>query len=146
VLASENSDVLRAVDELAYWGCSSGDTQWLLGRMISDEVWVDAFVQENRKRLGDAKRRVTRALDEVGVPYLEPEAGFFLLIDLRRFLREPTYEAEHALFRRLLERANVNLTPGAACRISEPGFMRLCFAAVAPEVTVRGIERIAHLL
>jgi aspartate/methionine/tyrosine aminotransferase len=146
VLVSENAEVLRAVEELGYWGCCSGDTQWLLGQMIADEEWVDAFVRTNRERLGEAKRCVTRALDELGVPYLEPEAGFFLLLDLRRFLHASTFEAEHALFRRLLDEANVNLTPGAACRVAEPGFMRLCFAAVPTAVAVRAIERIGRVL
>jgi hypothetical protein len=40
----------------------------------------------------------------------------------------------------------VNLTPGAACRVAEPGFMRLCFAAVPTAVAVRAIERIGRVL
>jgi aspartate/methionine/tyrosine aminotransferase len=146
VFMSENEDILRALDELAYWGCCSGDTQWMLGRMIADEAWVDGFVQTNRTRLRGAKSRVTRALEALGVPYLEPEAGFFLLLDLRRFLQEPTFAAEHALFRRLLDEANVNLTPGAACRVAEPGFMRLCFAAVPTDVALDGIERLSSCI
>src|SRR5262245_38715986 len=35
VLVSENDELLAAMDELAFWACCSGDTQWLLGRMIS---------------------------------------------------------------------------------------------------------------
>jgi aspartate/methionine/tyrosine aminotransferase len=146
VLVSENEEVLRAMDELAYWACCSGDTQWLLGRMISDRAWVDGFVRENGRRLGEAKRAVTQALDKLEVPYIEPAAGFFLLLDVRRFLRASTPAAEHALWRRLLEEANVNLTPGAACRVGEPGFMRLCFAAVPTDVVVRAVERIGRVL
>jgi hypothetical protein len=41
----------------------------------------------NRQRLGEAKRGVTRALDDLEVPYVEPAAGFFLLLDVRRSLR-----------------------------------------------------------
>lgn len=37
VLVTENEDVLRAVDGLAYWACCSGDTQWLLGELIRDD-------------------------------------------------------------------------------------------------------------
>ena len=61
------------------------------------------------------------------------DAGFFVVCDLRRFLTAPTFEAEHALWRRILDDANVNITPGAACRIVEPGFFRLCYAAVPGE-------------
>jgi aspartate/methionine/tyrosine aminotransferase len=146
VLFSENEEILSALDELAYWGCCSGHTQWLLARMLSDEAWVDEFVRLNRERLRSASVGVTRALGAHGLSYVEPEAGFFVLLDLRRFLSEPTFAAEHALYRRLLERANVNLTPGAACRAAEPGFMRLCFAAVSPDVAVAGVERLCRAL
>ena len=146
VLVSENADVLRAVDELAYWGCCSGDTQWLLGCMIRDAAWVDGFVHLNRQRLSAIHGRVTRALDALGIGHVPAGAGFFLLLDLRRFLDAPSFEAEHALYRRLLDEANVNLTPGAACRVAEPGFMRLCFAAVSAELAEQGIQRMARVL
>jgi aspartate/methionine/tyrosine aminotransferase len=146
VLVSENEDLLRAMDELAYWGCCSGDTQSLLQLMISDDGWVDSFVETNCRRLREAKLGVCAALDALSIPYLEPEAGFFLLLDLRRFLLEPTFAAEEALWRRLLAEANVNLTPGAACRVGEPGFMRLCFAAVARDALGPALERMGRAL
>lgn len=146
VLVSENAELVAAVDGLAYWGCCSGHTQWLLGQLVSDDAWVDDLVRLNRDRLGAAKQRVTRALDAAGLAHFEPEAGFFLLLDLRPFLSAPTFEAEHALYRRLLEQTNVNLTPGAACRAAEPGWMRLCFAAVAPELAEAAIERLQRAL
>lgn len=48
VLYSENEALLEAVDGLAYWACVSGDTQYLLGEMISDDAWEDDFVAENQ--------------------------------------------------------------------------------------------------
>jgi DNA-binding transcriptional MocR family regulator len=46
----------------------------------------------------------------------------------------------------LLDEGNVNLTPGSACRIAEPGFFRLCYAALPVEHVVEGIERVGELL
>lgn len=34
----------------------------------------------------------------------------------------------------------------AACRIAEPGFMRLCFASVPPDTAVEGAHRLARAL
>jgi aspartate/methionine/tyrosine aminotransferase len=146
VLVTENPDVLRAVDTLAYWACCSGDTQHLLGSMISDEAWLVHYLTEMPRRLGEAYRRTTDALGATGIAYVPAEAGFFLLVDLRRFLAAPTFEAEHALWRRLLDEAGVNLTPGAACRIAEPGFMRLCFAAAPPVAVEEAVRRIGRVL
>jgi aspartate/methionine/tyrosine aminotransferase len=130
VLLTENEAVLSAVDGLAYWACCSGDTQQLLQQMIADDGWVDAYITENRRRLGDAYARVTAALDGVGVPYFPAEAGFFVVCDMRPFMTEIGWEAEHALWRSLLETANVNLTPGAAFHVGEPGFI-VCASPVS---------------
>ncbi len=146
VLVSENAAVLQAIDGLAYWACCSGHTQFVLGQMISDDAWVDRYVTTMRARLGEAYRRVTAALTDKGVPYLPSDAGFFLLLDLRQFLSAPTWEREAALWRRLLDLANVNLTPGSACHIGEPGFMRLCFAGVPTDTAVHAVERLADVL
>lgn len=146
VLVSENEAVMRAVEALAYWACCSGDTQYLLGAMISSDAWVDRYVATMRARLCEAYRRVAAALDGQGIPYLPSSAGFFLLCDLRRFLPEPTWEGERALWRRLLDDANVNLTPGAACRVGEPGFMRLCFAGVPTDTAVHAVGALGRAL
>ena len=145
-LITENRDVMSAVEALAYWACVSGDTQFMLGEMVSDDAWVDAYVDAMQQRLGGAYRAITARLDRAGIPYLPSEAGFFLMIDLRRHLAAPTWQAEDAVWRRILDQANVNLTPGSACRLVEPGFMRLCFAAVSRETGAVGVERIARAL
>ena len=146
VLASENEALLTAIDTLAYWSCCSGDTQRLLGAMIEDDVWLDRYLQEMPRRLSASYQAVTAALDGAKIPYLPADAGFFVLLDLRAHLERPDAQAERALWWQLLEEARVNLTPGAACRITEPGFMRLCYAAGPPAAAVDGVRRIARVL
>ena len=146
VLVSENEGLLQAVDGLAYWGAVSGDTQFLLEQFVGDADWADAFITENRRRLGAAYRRVTTALEAGGIPYLPAEAGFFFLCDMRPFLTEVTWEAEAALWRWLLEHVNVNLTPGRDCHLGEPGFMRLVFSSERTEAVVAGVERMSKAL
>jgi aspartate/methionine/tyrosine aminotransferase len=146
VLVSENEAVIAAVDALAYWACCSGDTQFLLGQMISDDAWVDGYIAETRARLGNAYRSVTEAMEEEKIPYLPADAGFFFLCDLRRFMREQTWEAEDALWHRMLDGTNVNLTPGSSCRVGQPGFMRLCYANLPPETAAVGVHRLGALL
>lgn len=146
VLVSENEAVLAGVDALAYWACCSGLTQHVLGELIADDAWVDGYVAEMRSRLKNAYLEVSSALAAEGLDFLPSDAGFFLLLDLRRFLAEPSWNAEDALWRRLLDETNVNLTPGSACRIVEPGFMRLCFAAVPTERALEAVKRLGRAL
>jgi aspartate/methionine/tyrosine aminotransferase len=146
VLVSENEAVNAAVDALAYWACCSGHTQYLLGDAISDDVWVDEFVEAMRGHLCDAYSRVTDRLGAADLGFVPAGAGVFVLLDLRRFLDEPTWEAEHRLWRRIVDDTRVNLTPGAACHVGEPGFFRLCYAGLPTDTVETGIERLTGLL
>jgi len=146
VLVSENRAVNAAVDALAYWACCSGHTQYLLGDMISDEAWVDTYLGAMRSFLRGAHARLTGALDEGGIRHLPAEAGVFVLLDLRAHLAAPTWEAENTLWLEILERARVNLTPGAACHVGEPGFFRLCYAGLPTANVEAGVRRIVRLL
>ncbi|PRQ03369.1 Aspartate aminotransferase [Enhygromyxa salina] len=145
VLLSENEGVLQAVDALAYWAACSGDTQYLLGQLIADTAFVDPYLRQMRARLGQAYARVTAALDRHQIPHLPAEAGFFLICDLRAKLDEQSWAGEARLWRRIVDEARVNLTPGSACRIVEPGFFRLCYASEAPAAVTEAIDRIGRL-
>jgi aspartate/methionine/tyrosine aminotransferase len=146
VLVSESPAVNAAVDALAYWACCSGHTQHVLGELIADETWVDGYVDAMSGRLGEAYHRVTEVLRAAGISFGSAEAGFFVLVDLRPHLAEPSWAGERELWLRMLDRAGVNLTPGAACRAAEPGFFRLCFAG-SPAATVEtAVRRVAAVL
>jgi aspartate/methionine/tyrosine aminotransferase len=146
VLVSENRAVNAAVDAFAYWSCSSGHTQYLLGEVISDEAWVDGYVTSMQGLLCTAHHRMTGLLDAGGVRHLPAEAGVFTLLDLRSFMSEMTREAERGLWLRILDEAKINLTPGAACHIGDPGFFRLCYAGLPTEAVEVGIHRMLTVL
>ncbi len=146
VLVSENEALMQAVDALAYWAVVSGDTQHVLGEMIADGPWVDGYLAAMQAGLREAYAAVTAALDKAGIRHVPASGGYFLLCDLRNHLEEPAWEAEEALWRRILDEANVNVTPGSACRNAEPGFMRICFAAAPVEAAVEAVRRLGRVL
>jgi aspartate/methionine/tyrosine aminotransferase len=146
VLISGSEEVLAGVDGLAYWSTCSGYTQYLLSQLVSDRKVVDDYVERMRANLKAAYGRVSEQLDAVGIVHIPAEAGFFLICDLRTHLDAPTWEAERRLWSRILNDANVNLTPGEACRIGEPGFFRLCYVSESEEAVHVAIERIGKLL
>jgi len=146
VLLSENESVLRAIDGLAYWAACSGDTQYLLGELIADEEFVDAYIVQMRQRLARTYGQVVATLDAHGIAHIPAEAGIFLMCDLRSFLDEPTWDAEDRLWRRMVEEANVNLTPGSACRAIEPGLFRLCYASEPTEAVMVAVDRLGRML
>ncbi|TPX51000.1 hypothetical protein SeLEV6574_g00563 [Synchytrium endobioticum] len=54
--------------------------------MLRDRAWVDNFIKLNQSRLRATYAKLTRWLDEHDVPYLGANAGFFVWIDLRKWL------------------------------------------------------------
>ncbi|KIG17782.1 Aspartate aminotransferase [Enhygromyxa salina] len=146
VLMSENPGVLAAVDALAYWAACSGDTQWLLGELVADRDFVDPFIRNMQARLGQTYAQLCAALDAHGITYLPAQAGFFLICDMRPFLDEPSWAGEDRLWRRIVDEANVNLTPGSACRVVEPGFFRLCYASEPTQAVLEAVARVAGVV
>lgn len=146
VLWSENKEVLAAVDGLAYWSAVSGLTQHVLGEMIASDTWVDAYLSDMRTRLRASHDQTLTRLTKLGVGAVPAGGGIFLFCDFRQFLDEPTWEAEQRLWRRLLDEANVNLTPGSACRAGEPGWMRVCFASQPLAYVGEAFDRLEAVL
>jgi aspartate/methionine/tyrosine aminotransferase len=146
VLTTDNQDVLDSVAELAYWSAVSGDTQHLLTNMLSDDAWTTDFVTKMQLRLKKSYDATTLALESAHISYVAGDAGLFLLADFRPFMDKVSWEEEGRLWNRILDEANVNVTPGSACHVGEPGFMRICFATEPPDVVATAIERIGSIL
>jgi bifunctional pyridoxal-dependent enzyme with beta-cystathionase and maltose regulon repressor activities len=145
VVHSTDPQVLGAAGQLAMLSSVSADTQVLLRDLIADAGFVEAFERERTARLADAYAGTAKALNEHGIGYVPAAAGLFVWMDLRRFLDEPTYDAENRLWQRIFDTARVNISPDAAFRCSEPGWFRLCFASPAAAV-LAGVERLARAL
>ena len=129
VLVSEHDQLREAIELQAAWGGVSGHTQWVLAGLLEDRAWLDTYLAEMPARLAGASTAAAEALDDAGIPHERPEAGFFLLADLRAHLDAPSWDAEDRLWQRVLDEAGVNLTPGSALRAPEPGWFRICYAA-----------------
>lgn len=61
------------------------------------------------------------------IRYTPARAAMFLWVDLRRGLREQTWEEEESLWRHMVDRKRLLLTPGQACHAARPGFFRICW-------------------
>jgi aspartate/methionine/tyrosine aminotransferase len=143
VLVSEHPGVLDAVEVQAAWCGVSSLAQHAVADVLADDAWVAAYLPGMRTGLARSAAVVRAALDEAGIPRTRGDAGLFLLADLRRGLDAPTWEAEHRLWRRLLDDAEVNLTPGAALRAPEPGWFRICHAGTPLDVLDGAVRRVA---
>jgi len=129
---SENEHVVSAVGSLNSFSCVSSETQALLTDVLMDDVFLDQFFKKSKEALRVANRKVMKALDKLGISYFRPSSALFLVIDLRKYLRESKQQHEKAVFNAFFKN-KVIITPGLDCLFQEAGFFRLSFSAVSPE-------------
>jgi 1-aminocyclopropane-1-carboxylate synthase len=148
VLSTRNEQVVKAMDNVAYFCCVPGPMQFAIAEMLEDEAWVDLFLEENSGNLRDAHAVLTSILSEGNVPVVPSSAGMFVWIDLSSFMKAPTWEEEKRLWTACFEddKTRLLMTPGRDCRHNKPGCFRLCFAAVKREALEVAARRLVDFV
>ena len=141
VLSSGDPKVIETAGYLARLSTVSSDTQALLRTMLADSTFLNDFERTRRQRLADAYAMTVAALEEQNIAYAEAAAGLYVWIKLDA----AGFEAEAALWQRILDTAKVSIVPGAAFHCDEPGWFRLCFSSYARAVRT-GIERLGRAI
>ncbi|XP_040988886.1 1-aminocyclopropane-1-carboxylate synthase-like [Juglans microcarpa x Juglans regia] len=128
IVYSYNDAVVHCSRKMSSFGLVSSQTQHLIASMLSDDVFVDRLIAESAGRLEKRHGVFTRGLASVGIDCLNSNAGLFVWMDLRRLLKEQTFEAEMKLWRVIIDEVKLNVSPGSSFHCSEPGWFRVCFA------------------
>ena len=83
-----------------------------------------------------------RFLNQHNVAMLSSQAGHFFMLDLRKYLAENTFAGEKQLYMKILDKANVNLTPGECFKFPVPGFFRCCFVGCNADTLVVALTKL----
>ncbi|KAF5193216.1 1-aminocyclopropane-1-carboxylate synthase [Thalictrum thalictroides] len=142
IIYSYNKDVVSIARKMSSFGLVSTQTQHLIASMLSDDDFVERYLAESAKRLALRHRTLTRGLAQVGISSLKSNAGLFFWMDLRRLLKEPTFEEELKLWRVIIHEVKLNVSPGQSFHCSEPGWFRVCFANMDCETMEIALRRI----
>lgn len=145
MLHSNSEKLLQVVRELAYFMPVSNATQQILTNLLASELFLKRFIAENKIRLRKASDFTHQLLKKEGIHAEPTDAGFFVWMDLSRWLDSETFEMEMQLYNYILEQARVNIMPGQFFHNAEPGWFRLCFAR-NDVMLEAGIKRIAGAL
>lgn len=144
-LYTENRDVATAVASLCRYHGLSGLVQYQMAQLLRDHDWISqVYLPENHARLKAAHTYVSGELRDLGIPFLSRGAGFFIWVDLRKYLSEATFEEEMLLWRRFLDN-KVLLSFGKAFECKEPGWFRLVFSDKAHRLRL-GMQRVRQVL
>ncbi|KAL0312548.1 UNVERIFIED_CONTAM: 1-aminocyclopropane-1-carboxylate synthase [Sesamum radiatum] len=142
IVYSYNDIVVNCARKMSSFGLVSTQTQHLIASMLSDDVFADRFIAESSKRLETRHGILSAGLAQVGIGSLKSSAGLYCWMDLRRLLKEPTFEAELELWRVIINDVKLNVSPGASFHCSEPGWFRVCFANMDGETMMVALNRI----
>ncbi|XP_054380443.1 1-aminocyclopropane-1-carboxylate synthase-like protein 1 isoform X9 [Pongo abelii] len=144
-LYTENQDVATAVASLCRYHGLSGLVQYQMAQLLRDRDWINqVYLPENHARLKAAHTYVSEELRALGIPFLSRGAGFFIWVDLRKYLPKGTFEEEMLLWRRFLDN-KVLLSFGKAFECKEPGWFRFVFSDQAHRLCL-GMQRVRQVL
>nr|KAF6463681.1 1-aminocyclopropane-1-carboxylate synthase-like protein (inactive) [Rousettus aegyptiacus] len=144
-LYTENRDVATAVASLCRYHGLSGLVQYQMAQLLQDHDWINqVYLPENHARLKAAHTYVSGELRALGIPFLSRGAGFFIWVDLRKYLPKLTFEEEMLLWRKFLDN-KVLLSAGKVFECKEPGWFRLVFSDKAHRLRL-GMQRVRQVL
>ncbi|KAF6735565.1 1-aminocyclopropane-1-carboxylate synthase-like protein 1 [Oryzias melastigma] len=144
-LYTENRDLVEALAQLGAFHGIPGTSQYQVAQLLKDREWISKeFLPKNRQRLKSAHSYLTGELRSMGIPFLNSCAALYVWADLRKYLRESSFEEELALWRRFLKH-KVVLSCGQAFSCSTPGWFRIVFAAEQHHLQL-GVKRFQEAL
>ncbi|KAF8033292.1 hypothetical protein BT93_D2024 [Corymbia citriodora subsp. variegata] len=146
IIYSYNDQVVNCARKMSSFGLVSSQSQHLLASMLSDEVFVEKFLEESSRRLAKRHSRFVEGLKHEGIHCLEGNAGLFFWMDLHHLLKEPTHDAEMELWRVIIKDVKLNVSPGSSFHCMEPGFFRVCFANMDDHTVEVALKRIKELV
>jgi aspartate/methionine/tyrosine aminotransferase len=126
ILYTQNARLLQALANLNIFSGVSNPMQLIAAEILSDDIFIDSFLEEARYQLSKSYRLCIQKLEEMVVPYVSAEAGIFIYVDFSSLIPEPTFEGEEKFANLVHDIARIVMTPGRSQRDNKPGMFRLC--------------------
>ncbi|KAL7167606.1 hypothetical protein ACSBR2_038130 [Camellia fascicularis] len=142
IVYSYNDAVTSCARKMSSFGLVSTQTQHMIASMLLDDIFVEKFIAKSAERLAKRHELFTKGLAQVGIGSLKSNAGLFFWMDLRRLLKDSTFESEMALWHVIIHDVKLNVSPGSSFHCSEPGWFRVCFANMDDETMRVALRRI----
>lgn len=139
---SNDDMVVSAATKMSSFGLVSSQTQYLLSALLSDKKFTKNYISENQKRLKHRQKLLVKGLEKAGISCLKSNAGLFCWVNMKHLLSSNTFEAEMELWRKIVYDVKLNISPGASCHCTEPGWFRVCFANMTEETLILALQRL----
>jgi len=143
---SQNEAFIKAYDNLNAPHLVSNHTQWLLGEILSDHVFMAKYIAHNQQLLTESYALVVQYLKKLNIPYVPSRGSLFVWADFSQFLKKSTLKAETKFWELLYEKTGVLLTPGEGFGHSKKGLYRIVFPCFGKEDLAVAMERLSGFL
>ena len=141
-LYSKNQSLLSSVANLNIFSGVSHPMQMIVQEIFCDDHFIYGFLENSRQRIRYSYDLCRAALDSMVIPYIPADAGIFIYADFSALLPDKTPEGEEQFSSLLLDAARIIMTPGQAMHDSKPGWYRICYAFVNPDVLEIAMKRL----
>ena len=119
--------------------------QSIVADLLSDDKYIDQFLDKSRSLLKASYDIVTSELDTMEIPFIAAKACIFVYVDFSSLLRVNSFQGESELATLFEDYARIVMTPGCAQHDDKPGRFRICYAFVTPEVLTIAMVRLASV-
>lgn len=130
VLHTLNKKLLKGYKNANIPHMVSNITQWMIGDMLKDSVFIDNYIKTHKLLLNTSYKLVVEALNKINVPFVPSRGSLFVWTDLSRFLKEDSDEGQEQLWIYIYNNTGILLTPGAGFNHQKKGLFRIVFTAV----------------
>lgn len=96
---------------------------------------LDELLAQNSKALYSRYQELTSGLDDLGIPYIRAQAGFFILFDLSNWMGT---QSEAEFWQSVFYQSKLNISPGKGFYCQQPGWFRLCYMSDIPIKEILG--------
>uniref|UniRef100_A0A0C9S1N4 TSA: Wollemia nobilis Ref_Wollemi_Transcript_25086_2288 transcribed RNA sequence n=1 Tax=Wollemia nobilis TaxID=56998 RepID=A0A0C9S1N4_9CONI len=141
VLYSYSDKIMKAAQKLTRFCSVSSQTQRLLIALLSDAEFIQKYMSENRRRLGERFNVLSEGLKNAGITCAKSNGGLFCWVAMPSFMPFFSQKGENILWENLLKEAKISVTPGSACHCIEHGWFRVCFATLSDHDTLVALQR-----
>jgi aspartate/methionine/tyrosine aminotransferase len=152
MLYTQNDDLLDALPSVNIYTCVPGPIQYLVAELLTDDRFVESFLETSRNRLQYSYQICAQKLDEMVIPYVPAMAGVFVYVDFsslipsRRKTEASRREWETEFGRLVFRYARLVMTPGSVQHDPYPGMFRICYGWVSVDVLQIAMERLSRLV
>ena len=121
-------------------------TQWIVSKLLSDNVFLKPYISDNRKSLHKSYKLIINTLKELGISYIPIRGSFFVWADFSKYLKATTQESEDQLWLDIYKNTGIVLTPGLGFKHKKNGMFRIVFTAVPYDHLEVAMQRLISYL